>query len=215
MLGLSGVRRSFGETQVLLGVDLTVEAGDRLAIIGPSGSGKTTLLHIMGLLDRPDAGTITLDGSEVPEAEDARAALRRDRLGFVFQDHHLLPQCTALENVVVPCYADGVPSAANLTRARELLGRLGLSDRADHRPHELSTGQRQRVAVARALIRAPGLVLADEPTGALDRRHTDELVKLLLDAGAEAALVVVTHNPAVAEAVGRAWRLEDGVLAPA
>jgi lipoprotein-releasing system ATP-binding protein len=209
-LEVQGVTRSFGDTVVLRGVDLTVEAGSRHAIVGPSGSGKTTLLHLMGLLDTPSSGSVRLLGEAAPTTEDARAAARREHLGFVFQDHHLLPQCSALDNVLVPCFADGAPSGADVAKARALLERLELADRIGHFPSQLSTGQRQRVAVARALIRDPKLVLADEPTGSLDRALTEELVRLLL--GLDVAVVVVTHNAVVADAFDRCWTLGDGRL---
>lgn len=210
VLEVQGVTRSFGDTVVLRGVDLTVEAGSRHAIVGPSGSGKTTLLHLMGLLDTPSSGSVRLLGEAAPTTEDARAAARREHLGFVFQDHHLLPQCSALDNVLVPCFADGAPSGADVAKARALLERLELADRIGHFPSQLSTGQRQRVAVARALIRDPKLVLADEPTGSLDRALTEELVRLLL--GLDVAVVVVTHNAVVADAFDRCWTLGDGRL---
>ncbi len=217
LLQLCDVHKRFegAEDSVLAGVVLTVEPGDRLAIVGPSGSGKSTLLHLMGLLDTPTSGRIELLGRDVSQLdEDARSALRREHVGFVFQDHHLLPQCTALDNVLVPLLADGSASAAQVARARQLLARLGLSDREDYPPAKLSTGQRQRVAVARALIREPELLLADEPTGALDRQRASELLTLLLEAAPEVALVVVTHDLPSARRVGQVLRLQEGKLEP-
>ncbi|MCB9681692.1 MAG: ABC transporter ATP-binding protein [Alphaproteobacteria bacterium] len=218
LISLTAVRRRFpgAEVDTLAGVDLTVATGERLAVVGPSGSGKSTLLFVMGLLDTPTSGSVALGGRDVGTLDDAaRAALRREHLGFVFQDHHLLPQATALENVLVPWFADGRPNAAARDRARDLLTRLGLGDRLDHRPEALSTGQRQRVAVARALVRRPRLVLADEPTGSLDRARARELVDLLTRLQDDVAVVVVTHDPEVAAAFPRTLRLVDGRLADA
>jgi lipoprotein-releasing system ATP-binding protein len=207
-----------GPLSVLRGVDLDLGRGDALAVMGPSGSGKSTLLHILGTLDRPTAGAVTLDGKD-PFAlpEPALADFRNRHIGFVFQDHHLLPQCSVLENVLVPTLVgprDGEDFAA---RARQLLGRVGLSDRLDHRPAELSGGERQRVAVARALIRRPALVLADEPTGNLDRRSARAVGRLLLDLQREqnAILVVVTHSQELADTFPQTRLMEDGVLRPA
>ena len=198
---------------VLDQVDLQLRAGDRVAITGPSGSGKSTLLAILGLLDVAQSGTVALDGVVVDPRDDrAATSARRSRLGFVFQDHHLLPAATALDNVLLPGLADGRPDAAMRDRATELLVAVGLGDRLGHLPAMLSTGQRQRVAVARALLRRPAVVLADEPTGALDRANADALVELLDRESGEAALVVVTHDPAVAGRMRRQLRLADGRL---
>ncbi|MCB9664633.1 MAG: ABC transporter ATP-binding protein [Alphaproteobacteria bacterium] len=217
LLALRGVHKRYdgADEDVLAGVDLALAPGDRIAVVGPSGSGKSTLLFLLGLLDQPTAGTVEVDGRDVAGLDDAaRSALRREHVGLVFQDHHLLPQATALDNVLLPWLADGRPGPAQVERARALLARLGLADRADHRPDELSTGQRQRVAVARALARSPRVVLADEPTGALDRARAHDLVELLLDAPGEAAVVVVTHDLEVARRVGRVLVLRDGRLEP-
>jgi lipoprotein-releasing system ATP-binding protein len=221
LLSARGLVRRFGGVEVLAGVDLDVLPGERLALIGPSGSGKSTLLGLLGLLDAPDAGELTWydargQAERLDAADEERAvALRRSRIGWVFQDHHLLPQLGALDNVLLPAFAAGAPSAADVDRARMLLAAVGLGDRGAARPAELSTGQRQRVAVARALLLRPQLVLADEPTGALDRDHADAIVELLLRESAQAALVVVTHDPAVAARLDRALRLERGRLVPA
>lgn len=216
-LALRDVRKRFSpdEPWVLEGVDLTISAGDRMAIIGPSGSGKSTLLAILGLLETPTTGRVEVNGQDTAGlSEDARAAIRRDQLGFVFQEHHLLPHLTALQNVLLPVHADRSPKADDVARASSLLDQLGLADRAGHLPGELSSGQRQRVAVARALIRKPKVVLADEPTGALDPGRSRSLVSMLVDMDPDMAVVVVTHDPMVARTMGTTWSLRDGKLEP-
>lgn len=201
------------DADTLRGLSLDVRADTRLALVGPSGSGKSTLLFLLGLLSTPTRGEVRVGGRDAATLDEAeRDAWRRDTVGFVFQDHHLLPHASALENVLLPCRADRRPTHADHARAVDLLTRLGLGDRIHHRPAELSTGQRQRVAVARALVRRPRLVLADEPTGALDPARARELVALLRDAAPEAALVVVTHDPEVAAALPARLRLVDGRL---
>jgi len=202
---------------VLAGIDLTVERGESLAIVGPSGSGKSTLLNIIGTLDTPSSGTVELEGQDLSQVRGAAlAALRNRRLGFVFQAHYLLPQCTVFENVLVPTLAtnnevirDGAPD-----RARRLLERVGLSQRLNHRPGQLSGGERQRVAVVRALINEPQLLLADEPTGALDRVSADQLGQVLLDLNRETrvTLIVVTHALSLARKMERVLELRDGRL---
>jgi len=202
---------------VLAGIDLTVERGESLAIVGPSGSGKSTLLNIIGTLDTPSSGTVELEGQDLSQVRGAAlAALRNRRLGFVFQAHYLLPQCTVFENVLVPTLAtnnevirDGAPD-----RARRLLERVGLSQRLNHRPGQLSGGERQRVAVVRALINEPQLLLADEPTGALDRVSADQLGQVLLDLNRETrvTLIVVTHALSLARKMDRVLELRDGRL---
>lgn len=217
-LALRDVRKRFSpeEPWVLEGVDLAISPGDRLAIVGPSGSGKSTLLAILGLLEAPTIGRVEVNGQDTSGmSEDARAALRRDLIGFVFQEHHLLPHTSALQNVLLPVHADRRPSKEDVARAESLLDQLGLADRADHLPGELSSGQRQRVAVARALIRRPKVVLADEPTGALDPGRSRSLVSMLVDMEPDVAVVVVTHDPAVARALGTIWLLRNGKLEPA
>jgi lipoprotein-releasing system ATP-binding protein len=193
-----------GELPILSDVSLTLERGDAVAIMGPSGSGKSTLLYIMGALEPPTAGSITLDGQD-PFAlgERAQAGFRNRHIGFVFQDHSLLPQCSVLENVLAPTLA--APARENSARddeqrARQILGQVGLADRLDHRPGELSGGEKQRAAVARALIRDPVMLLCDEPTGNLDRASAESVANLLLDLHArrKSILVVVTHSPALA-----------------
>ncbi len=199
---------------ILRDVSLAVEAGESLAVTGPSGSGKSTLLNIIGALDRPTSGSARLDGRELSAlTDDELAAIRNRRIGFIFQLHHLLAQCTALENVMVPTLT-GRGDAQAEPRARRLLERVGLADRLDYRPAELSGGQRQRVAVARALINQPSLLLADEPTGNLDRGSAEELARLLVELNAEegATLIVVTHSTELAGRMARALELRDATL---
>lgn len=200
---------------VLRGVSLALSAGESLAVVGPSGSGKSTLLHILGALERPTSGSVRLDEID-PFAlgENRLADFRNQQVGFVFQDHHLLPQCTVLENVLVPTLARGSAQAADLRRAEELLDRVGLQPRRGHRPAELSGGERQRAAVARALLRRPRLLLADEPTGNLDRTTASAIVDLLTDVvrSESVMLITVTHSPEVACRMQRQAELQDGRL---
>jgi lipoprotein-releasing system ATP-binding protein len=202
---------------VLKGVQLAVRAGETVAIIGASGSGKSTLLHLLGGLDRPTDGEVTLDGrplSGLPEPELAR--VRNTRIGFVFQFHHLLPDFTAVENVLFPAYAaHGRERPDDRARAERLLDRVGLRDRAGYRATKLSGGQKQRVAVARAVMMRPDLVLADEPTGNLDSRNADEVMRLLreLAAAERTAFIISTHEPRIASACNRVIRIVDGRLA--
>ena len=204
--------------RVLEGINLEVPAGESVAILGPSGSGKSTLLNIIGALDRPSSGRVFFEGEDLGEwDEKALAAFRHRRLGFVFQAHHLLPQCTVLENVLVPTLA--APQTASerqsaLDRGARLLERVGLGARKDHRPGQLSGGERQRVAVARALINQPQLLLADEPTGALDRAASDALSQLLVELNREekVTLILVTHAVELAERMQRRCRILDGRL---
>jgi ABC-type lipoprotein export system ATPase subunit len=201
------------ELDVLRSISLRVAAGESLAIVGPSGSGKSTLLNIMGTLDHPTSGQVLLGGQDLAKLDEARlAVVRNEQIGFIFQAHHLLPQCTALENVLVPTLAG---ARRDLTaRARELLKRVGLEARTDHFPGQLSGGERQRVAVVRALINSPKLLLADEPTGALDHAAASELGQLLVDLNREeqVSLVVVTHATELAQRMGRRLELRDGKL---
>src|SRR3954447_7086239 len=192
--------------RVLSDLSLSLQRGEHAAILGPSGSGKSTLLSILGTLEPPTSGAVRLDGIDPFLLDENKlAAFRRDNIGFVFQEHHLLPQCTVLENVLVPFLADGSAAEAEQRRATDLLGRVGLAERLTHRPAELSGGERQRVAIARALIRGPTLLLADEPTGNLDRTTARSIANLLLELQAErnAILVVVTHSEAVASMLQR------------
>ncbi|MEN1679023.1 MAG: ABC transporter ATP-binding protein [Planctomycetota bacterium] len=200
---------------VLDGVDLSLRSGDSLAIVGPSGSGKSTLLAILGVLDRPTSGSMTLDGRDPFALPDGDLpGFRARHIGFVFQDHHLLPQCTVLENVLAPLLADGAATDGDQTKAKKLLQRVGLSDRLTHRPAELSGGERQRVAIARALIRDPLLLLADEPTGNLDQATGQRIAELLLELHAQrdSILITVTHSQALAEQMAQQRRLEAGRL---
>jgi lipoprotein-releasing system ATP-binding protein len=207
-----------GPLTVLRDVSLRLDRGEALAVMGPSGSGKSTLLHLLGTLDRPTSGSVRLDGADpfaLPEPQ--LADFRNRSIGFVFQDHHLLPQCTVLENVLIPTLinADGNSSETE-SWAKTLLERVGLSGRLDHRPAELSGGERQRVAVARALVRKPVLLLADEPTGNLDRKSAHAVGELLLDLHKQeqTMLVVVTHSAELAGLFAKRMEMNDGTLTP-
>jgi len=204
-----------GLIAVLRGVDLAIEPGDSIAIVGPSGSGKSTLLHLLGALDQPTAGTVLLGGRRVEGLDDESLAAMRNRyVGFVFQFHHLLRDFTALENVMIPQLVAGVPRAVAEDRADELLGQVGLTSRASHRPRKLSGGEQQRVAVARALANDPPLLLADEPSGNLDTAASDRLHDLLFEllSRHQSALVVVTHSAELAGRANRTLRLDAGKL---
>ena len=221
-LQLDGIERSFHqgreELHILRGASLSVAPGEIVALIGPSGSGKSTLLHIAGLLERPTAGEVMLDGQRCGQLGDQeRTALRRSQLGFVYQFHHLLPEFSALENVVLPQMIAGVSRAAAQGRGRELLGLVGLAERATHRPAELSGGEQQRVAIARALANAPRVLLADEPTGNLDEETASRTFGVLRAAvgSAGVAALIGTHNLDLAHQMDRCVRLHDGVLQPA
>lgn len=200
---------------VLRSVSFELGAGENIAVVGPSGSGKSTLLHIIGTLDHPTSGTIELDGQRPFDLDEANLARFRNRnVGFVFQDHHLLPQLSVLENVLIPTVADGGPDSETIERAHSLLDHVGLSERLQHRPAELSGGERQRVGVARALIRQPKLVLADEPTGNLDHSNAMAIGELLVDLQKreDAMLVLVTHSGELASLIERRLQLVEGAL---
>ena len=205
-----------GPLAVLRNVSLGVAAGEALCIMGPSGSGKSTLLNVVGTLDRPTAGGVRLDGVDpFALAEQALAAFRNERVGFVFQDHHLLPQCSVLENVLVPTFVNRAATPAEAEKAaRGLLDRVGLSHRLEHLPSEISGGERQRAAVARALVLNPKLLLADEPTGNLDRTNAQAVGQLLAELARErnAVLVVVTHSPELAKLFPKRAEMNDGTL---
>lgn len=218
-LSVDGLSKSFilgGETlQVLNELSLQLRGGDSLAILGPSGSGKSTLLQIIGTLDRPNAGTVLIDDQDPFVLRDKPLAqFRNQTIGFIFQDHHLLPQLNVLENVMVPTLAFGRPNDKQIETAYGLIESVGLSDRTGHLPSELSGGQRERVAIARAMVMSPSLILADEPTGNLDRTTASEMTNLLLDLqrGSGAILIAVTHSETLAESMDRQQRLVDGKL---
>ena len=213
MIQLTDIHKSFGSLQVLRGISLEVERGEVLSIVGPSGAGKTTLLQIMGTLDRPDSGTVTIDGTQADRLNDRElAAFRNRHIGFVFQFHQLLPEFTALENVMIPALIGGRERKEAERAAREMLERLGLAERAAHKPNELSGGEKQRVAVARALMNRPSVVLADEPSGSLDTRHKEELHQLFFDLRQELGqtFVIVTHDEGLARMTDRTVHLVDG-----
>ncbi|MEO0746271.1 MAG: ABC transporter ATP-binding protein [Pseudomonadota bacterium] len=223
VLALEGVRKTYNAgapnaVEVLRGIDLTLQPGEVVALVAPSGAGKSTLLHIAGLLDTPDTGTVQLAGQSMGKASDAtRTRARRDDIGFIYQFHHLLPEFTALENVTLPQHAAGVTRPVAADRARDLLGRVGLAARVDHRPGALSGGEQQRVAFCRALANGPRLLLADEPTGNLDPDTStqvfDALVEIVRDGNC--AALIATHNHALAARMDRIVHLEKGQVLPA
>ena len=210
MIELSGITKSFGTLQVLKGIDLLIGKGEIVSIVGPSGAGKTTLLQIMGTLDKADAGTVILNGTEVNRLKEKElSAFRNQQIGFVFQFHQLLPEFTALENVMIPA---GASSGDAMKRAKETLDFLGLAERASHKPAELSGGEKQRVAVARALINSPAVILADEPSGSLDTRNKEELHQLFFDLRDKLGqtFVIVTHDETLAKLTDRTIHMVDG-----
>ena len=215
MIELKGITKSFGSLQVLKGIDLTIEKGEVVSIVGPSGAGKTTLLQIMGTLDKADTGRLTIDGMEVGSLSERRLSEFRNRhIGFVFQFHQLLPEFTALENVMIPALIAGTSSKEADQRAKEMLELMGLSDRASHKPNELSGGEKQRVAVARALINRPSVVFADEPSGSLDTKNKEELHRLFFDLRdkLQQTFVIVTHDEGLATLTDRTIHMVDGLI---
>jgi lipoprotein-releasing system ATP-binding protein len=215
MIDIQNISKSFGSLQVLKGISLHIHKGEVVSIVGPSGAGKTTLLQIMGTLDRPDAGTVRIDGTEVSRLkEKALSAFRNRHIGFVFQFHQLLPEFTALENVMIPALIAGTPASQARDRARQTLESLGLADRLTHKPQELSGGEQQRVAVARALINRPSVIFADEPSGSLDSAHKQELHRLFFDLRDRLGqtFVIVTHDEGLAALTDRTIHMVDGQI---
>lgn len=215
MIQLENITKSFGSLQVLRGIDLQIEKGEVVSIVGPSGAGKTTLLQIMGTLDAPDTGMVRIDGTEVGRMKEKElSAFRNRRIGFVFQFHQLLPEFTALENVMIPALIAGLGRREAQSSALEMLNLLGLADRASHKPSELSGGEKQRVAVARALINHPAVVLADEPSGSLDTHNKAELHQLFFDLRDRLGqtFVIVTHDESLARITDRTIYLKDGAV---
>ena len=215
MIQLQGITKSFGSLQVLRGIDLNIDKGEIVSIVGPSGAGKTTLLQIMGTLDAPDSGTVTIDGTLVSRMKEKElSAFRNKHIGFVFQFHQLLPEFTALENVMIPAFIAGVGQKEATTSALELLEFMGLTDRAEHKPNELSGGEKQRVAVARALINHPAVILADEPSGSLDTHNKEELHQLFFDLRNRfgQTFVIVTHDEGLAKITDRTVHMVDGTI---
>jgi len=215
MIKLEGITKSFGSLQVLKGIDLEINKGEVVSIVGPSGAGKTTLLQIMGTLDEPDAGVVQIDGTVVSRMKEKElSAFRNKNIGFVFQFHQLLPEFTALENVMIPALIAGVSSKEAHERAMKILDFMGLVDRASHKPNELSGGEKQRVAVARALINDPAVILADEPSGSLDTHNKEDLHQLFFDLRDRLGqtFVIVTHDEGLAKITDRTVHMVDGMI---
>jgi lipoprotein-releasing system ATP-binding protein len=215
MLSASGIIKNYGDLPILKGVDLQIKAGELVAIVGASGAGKSTLLHILGTLDKPDAGEIFLDGQAMHQLKSAQlSAFRNQYIGFVFQFHHLLPEFTALENVCIPGFIANKPKKEVEKRAKELLGTLNLNTRLDHKPSALSGGEQQRVAVARALMNSPKLLLADEPSGNLDSANAADLHQLFLTLKRELnqTSIIVTHNTELSNMADRTLVMKDGLI---
>lgn len=215
MIHLRNITKSFGQLQVLKGIDLNISKGEIVSIVGPSGAGKTTLLQIMGTLDKPDTGTVEIDGVDTSRMSQKRLSrFRNQKIGFVFQFHQLLPEFTALENIMIPAFIGGMGKKEAKARAEELLAFMGLSDRAQHKPNELSGGEKQRVAVARALVNNPAVVMADEPSGSLDTKNKEELHQLFFDLRERfgQTFVIVTHDEGLANLTDRTIHMRDGQI---
>lgn len=215
MIEIKNIRKSFGSLEVLRGIDLTIEKGEVVSIVGPSGAGKTTLLQIIGTLDKPDSGIVYVDGIDTTQLSQKKLSdFRNKHIGFVFQFHQLLPEFTAIENIMIPAYIAGTSNKEARRRAEELLGFMGLSERAHHKPNELSGGEKQRVAVARALINNPAVILADEPSGSLDSKNKEELHQLFFDLRDKfgQTFVIVTHDEQLAQLTDRTIHMRDGIL---
>ena len=215
MIQLHDIRKSFGTLQVLKGIDLTINQGEIVSIVGPSGAGKTTLLQIVGTLDRADSGCVMLDGTDISAYNEKQlSAFRNEHIGFVFQFHQLLPEFSAVENVMMPALIKGDSLAEARCRAMEMLDFLGLTDRFAHKPAELSGGEKQRVAVARALVNRPQVILADEPSGSLDTQNKEELHRLFFDLRRDLGqtFIIVTHDDSLAATTDRTIHLRDGLV---
>lgn len=215
MIDIKNITKSFGSLQVLKGIDLHVNKGEVVSIVGPSGAGKTTLLQIIGTLDKADGGQIVIDGTDVSTLKGkALSCFRNEKIGFVFQFHQLLPEFTALENVMIPALIGGTSKKEARQRAQELLDFMGLADRAEHKPNQLSGGEKQRVAVARALVNHPAVVFADEPSGSLDTHNKEELHRLFFDLRDRIGqtFVIVTHDEALASQTDRTIHMLDGYI---
>lgn len=215
MIKLRHITKSFGDLQVLRGIDLDIQKGEVVSIVGPSGAGKTTLLQIMGTLDKADQGSIEIDGIDVSRLKQKELSkFRNQKIGFVFQFHQLLPEFTALENIMIPAFIAGISKNEARQRAEELLAFMGLTERASHKPNELSGGEKQRVAVARALMNHPVVIMADEPSGSLDSKNKEELHRLFFELRDKMGqtFIIVTHDESLATLSDRIIHMADGVI---